>query len=200
MKMRWPAQYTMPQLLYSVSKLAPQINHATFAEAMKVLKLMKQEAEEGHTRVLYKKNPEKDMVVATFFYASLGKEDQGKSQLGAMHFVANQRLTEGPAQACLVDFTSTKSTRVVRSSMAGEAAWRRSGCSRLGTNGGPTGPGGMEGSASDPGFMITNAKNMFDHLISSGQINTERQTLDLLKRKTRGRASEEPNSSATKTG
>ena len=48
MKMRWPAQHCMPQMLYSVSKLAQQVTKATvqdFKEALSVLKTMRQEAE-----------------------------------------------------------------------------------------------------------------------------------------------------------
>ena len=124
MKMRWPAQHTMPQVLYLVSSLAQKINHATistFHEAIKVLNIMKEEVQRGHGRLWYRPIPEKDMTVVTYFDASLGKEDQGKSQLAAMHFVANKKVEQGPAEACVADFSTSKSTRVVRSSMAAEA-------------------------------------------------------------------------------
>lgn len=147
---------------------------------------MKEEAESGHARLKYQAIPEKEMVVATFFDASLGKEDQGKSQLGAMHFVANRKLTEGPAPACLVEFTSSKSTRVVRSSMAAEA------CSMslalymrlllwMLLTGDQRVPAEWRDQLRVPGYMVTDAKSLYDHLISTGQIPTERQTLlDLL--------------------
>lgn len=81
MKMRWPAQHTMPQVLYLVSSLAQKVNHATistFNEAIKVLNIMKEEVQPGHGRLWYRPIPEKDMTVVTYFDASLGKEDQGK--------------------------------------------------------------------------------------------------------------------------
>ena len=124
MKMRWPAQHTMPQILYLVSRLAQSINHgtiATFNEAIKVLNLMKEEVHRGHGRLWYRHIPEKELAVFTFFDASLGKEEQGRSQLGSIHFVGSAKASQGPAPASVVDFTTNKSTRVVRSSMSAEA-------------------------------------------------------------------------------
>lgn len=116
MKMRWPAQHAMPQVLYLVSSLAQKVNHATistFNEAIKVLNIMKEEVQRGHGRLWYRPIPEKDMTVVTYFNASLGKEDQGKLQLAAMHFVADKRVEQGPADACVADFAASKGIRVV---------------------------------------------------------------------------------------
>ena len=193
MKMRWPAQHTMPQVLYLVSKLSQQVNHATvatFQEGLKVLKLMKQESSEGRARLNYKSIPEKRMVIATFFDASLGKEDQGKSQLGAVHFVADQDLVQGPSPACVVEFSSTKSTRVVRSSMAAEACSMSLAADKhlyirlllwMLRTGDQTVVSNWREQLRMKGYMITDAKSLFDHMTSTGQIPSERQTLlDLL--------------------
>ena len=52
---------------------------------------------------------------------SLGKEEDGKSQLGSIHFLTTVKVKEGPTEATVIDFTTTKSSRVVRSSMAAES-------------------------------------------------------------------------------
>lgn len=193
MKMRWPAQHCMPQLLYQVSKLAQRVTKATvldFKEALKALETMKLEAEQGRARLWYRQVPEKELAVFSFFDASLGKEDLGRSQLGSIHFVGSKRASQGPAPASVVEFVTNKSTRVVRSSMAAEAlslclaADRHlyirlilqmllTGCQEVAMQ--------WRQKLNIPGSLITDAKSLFDHLTTTGQIPTERQTLlDLL--------------------
>jgi hypothetical protein len=193
MKMRWPAQHTMPQILYLVSRLAQSINHgtiATFNEAIKVLNLMKEEVHRGHGRLWYRHIPEKELAVFTFFDASLGKEEQGRSQLGSIHFVGSAKASQGPAPASVVDFTTNKSTRVVRSSMSAEALSLCTAADRhlylrlilqmLLTGVQEIAPTWRQ-HLKIPGSVITDAKSLFDHLVTTGQIPTERQTLlDLL--------------------
>ena len=193
MKMRWPAQHTMPEILYLVSRLAQSINHgtiATFNEAIKVLNLMKEEVHRGHGRLWYRHIPEKELAVFTFFDASLGKEEQGRSQLGSIHFVGSAKASQGPAPASVVDFTTNKSTRVVRSSMSAEALSLCTAADRhlylrlilqmLLTGVQEIAPTWRQ-HLKIPGSVITDAKSLFDHLVTTGQIPTERQTLlDLL--------------------
>lgn len=118
LKMRWPAQHCMPQLLYQVSKLAQRVTKAMvqdFKEALKALETIKQEAEQGRARLWYHQVPENELAVFSFFDASLGKEDLGCSQLGSIHFVGSKRASHGPAPASVVEFVTNKSTKVVPS-------------------------------------------------------------------------------------
>eukprot|EP00435_Cladocopium_sp_Y103_P022444 s2435_g5.t1 len=152
---------------------------------------MREEVQRGHGRLWYRPIPEKDMTVVTYFDASLGKEDQGKSQLAAMHFVANKKVDQGPADACFADFATSKSTRVVRSSMAAEACSMCLAADRhlyvrlllyiLMTGDQKVSAQWRRNQLKIPGFLTTDAKSLFDHMITTGQLPTERQTLlDLL--------------------
>ena len=193
MRMRWPAQHCMPQMLYYISKLAQEVNCATihsFKEALATLQLMKEEALQGRARLWYRKIREGDMAVVTFFDASLGKEDLGKSQLAAMHFVASKATVKGPAPASVTEFNTNKSTRVVRSSMAAEACsmclaadkhlYMRLILHMLLTGDQQAGPKWRE-KLKVLGYLVTDAKSLYDHMTTTGQIPTERQTLlDLL--------------------
>ena len=192
MRMRWPAQLAMPQLLYEVSLLAQRVSKAThgdFKEALKLHQKFLQEVEEGRAVLKY---PKMDGIpyLVTFFDASLGKEADGKSQLGAIHFLTDEEVVNGPRPASVVEFSTTKSTRVVRSSMAAESCSMSiavdrhmygrlildmllRGCYEVK----PT----WREDCKVKGGLVTDAKSLFDHLNTTGQIPQERQTmLDLL--------------------
>ena len=194
MKMRWPAQHCMPQMLYSVSKLAQKVTKATvqdFKDALKTLSTMKEEAKLGRARLWYQKIPEEELQVFSYFDASLGKEDQGRSQLASVHFVGSKKVLTGPGKASVVEFTTNKSTRVVRSSMAAEAnsmciaadrhLYIRLILQQLLSGQQDVGSQWRE-RLRVPGSLVTDARSLFDHLTTTGQIPTERQTLlhDLL--------------------
>ena len=182
----------MPQVLYEVSLLAQKVSKAThgdFREAQALHKRFLQEAEAGRAALKYPKMEGVPYLV-TYFDASLGKEADGKSQLGAIHFLTDEGVMNGPRPACAVEFTTTKSSRVVRSSMAAEAcsmsvAVDRHMYARLILD--MLLRGSYEVTASwrenchVKGGLVTDAKSLYDHLTTTGQIPKERQTmLDLL--------------------
>ena len=196
MRLRWPAQQVMPHLLYEVSKLAQRVSGATyqdFQDAVKLHKKAVQEAAEGRGCLRYPtlrlRSGERPYLV-TYFDASLGKEKDGKSQLGHVHFMTSSGSAEGPAPAVAVDFSTNKSTRVVRSSMAAEAssmsiAVDRHLYNRLLIQMLWDGPFQLEADwrakMTVSGTVVTDAKSLYDHLQTTGQIPTERQTmLDLM--------------------
>ena len=61
-------------------------------------------------------------MFVTYFDASLGKEEKGQSQQGAVHFITSVKAETQPANAGILEFNSGRVSRVVRSSMAAEAA------------------------------------------------------------------------------
>lgn len=70
MRLRWPAQQTMPHLLYSTSSLAQRVNRATygdFDEAVKLHKVMVAEAEAGRARLHYPETKPAEPFVLSFF-------------------------------------------------------------------------------------------------------------------------------------
>ena len=112
MRMRWPAQLALPQLLYEVSLLAQRVSKAThgdFKEALKLHQKFLDEVEEGRAVLKYPRMSGTPYLV-TFFDASLGKESDGKSQLGAIHFLTDEEVVNGPRPASVVEFSTTKSS------------------------------------------------------------------------------------------
>lgn len=193
MRLRWPAQQTMPHLLYEVSSLAQRVTKAThedYKEALKLTQKFIEEAEAGRASLTYPVLNDKKMFFLSFFDASLGKEQDGKSQLGALHFVTTEDARQRPTQASVVEFTTNKSTRVCRSSMAAEAM-SMSLCvdrhlyGRLVLDMMLWGHRQLQEdwrtTMTVQGGLVTDAKSLYDHLGSTGQIPTERQTmLDLM--------------------
>ena len=182
----------MPQLLYETSSLAQRVSGATvkdFKDAVKLYHKMVEEAKEGRARLRYPKITGPPCLV-TFFDASFGKEKDGKSQLGHIHFLTSTDVEYRLQNATTVDFGMSRSGRVVRSSMAAESnsmsiATDRHLYNRLLTEmllygAKKVGPNWRE-ELRVPGFVVTDAKSLFDHLQSTGQLPTERQTmLDLM--------------------
>ncbi len=122
MRLRWPAQLAMPQMLYSVSQLAQKVSRATHGDLQDAISLHQKFLEgvqEGRAEIRYPRLQGEPYIV-TYFDASLGKEEDGKSQLG-VHFLTDTKVEFGPRAAAAIDFQTTKSTRVVRSSMAAES-------------------------------------------------------------------------------
>ena len=192
MRLRWPAQLAMPQMLYSVSSLAQRVAKATYAdmeEAMGLHKKFLEEVREGRAELRYPKLQGTPFLV-TFFDASLGKEVDGKSQLGAIHFLSDTGVEYGPRPAAVVDFQTAKSTRVVRSTMAAESASLslaadRHVYTRLLLDQMLRGVYEVKPTwrtdCQVGGGLVTDARSLYDPVGSTGQVPQERQTmLDLL--------------------
>ncbi|CAJ1408326.1 unnamed protein product [Effrenium voratum] len=96
-------------------------SYADVKKANKTLKDMKALAESGGAILKYPYIGGEVMFV-TYFDASLGKEEKGQSQQGAVHFITSVKAETQPANAGILEFNSGRVSRVVRSSMAAEAA------------------------------------------------------------------------------
>ena len=192
MRLRWPAQLAMPQMLYSVSSLAQRVSKATYADYQEAVGLHKrflEEVREGRAELKYPRLQGTPFLV-TFFDASLGKEADGKSQLGAIHFLSDTAVEYGPRPAAVVDFQTSKSTRVVRSTMAAESASLslaadRHVYTRLILDQMLRGVYEVKPTwrtdCQVGGGLVTDARSVYDHMGTTGQVPQERQTmLDLL--------------------
>ena len=189
MRLRWPAQQTMPQCLYEVSSLAQRVSKAgaaDYKEALKLLEKLRYESEQGRAALRYPVLKDEELYVVTYFDASLGKEQDGKSQLGAMHFLTTKDVASGPQDAALIDFTTSKSSRVVRSSMAAESCSLSLAVDRhlfirllldMMVRGKYEVGSEWRSQMKTQGSIVTDAKSLFDHLQTTGQIPSERQTI-----------------------
>ena len=96
--------------------------HADYKEAVKLHQKFAEEANAGRARLTYPPlDKNNKWFYVSYFDASLGKESDGKSQLGAVHFLTTAAARTGPAAAAPVEFSTNKSSRVLRSSMSAEA-------------------------------------------------------------------------------
>ena len=193
MQLRWPAQKLLTQVLYGVSYLAQKVNEATVAhvkEANRLLKLAKEEVQAGRATYTYHAVDLSNVTVVTYFDASLGKEEGYKSQAGMMTFVTSAAALEKMTIANRVEHHSKKISRVVKSSMAAEAASLSMavdkhlftrvllqalmyGEANIGSD--------WRKDLKISGYVVTDARALYDHITTTGSLPAERATMmDLL--------------------
>ena len=192
MQLRWPAQHVLPERLFVISELAQAITRATMIEARhanKVLLEFKEIAKQGLMRVCYRPLKGEPYLIS-FFDASLGKSDAKRAQQGQVHFLASSAALTGPDVASIIEFRSSRITRVVKSSLAAEGnalssavdeqLFLRLVCSAL-WYGPMTITSTWKEDLKVGGTAVTDAKALYDHLLKTGHMTAERQTaLDIL--------------------
>ena len=192
MRMRWPCQHVLPEYMYRVSALAQCVSRATYGDmkdANTLLEDMKKTAESGLAKLTYRPL-QGEVCFVTFFDASLGKKKDGTAQQGEIHFMTDKRVTEESRIACVIEYHSNKISRVVRSSMAAESCALAAATDKQLYNrllyralqhGEVEVPIDWREKLVNAGYMVTDAKSLFDHCHKTGGLAQERQTaLDLL--------------------
>lgn len=192
MQLRWPAQHVLPEKLYAVSELAQAVTKATMSHARtanSLLATFQKMAESGMMKMIYRPLPG-DPCVVSFFDASLGKSTGVKAQQGQVHFLSTLQARDEPVISSVVEFRSSRITRVVKSSLAAEGNALSNAADeqlflRLITGALWYGPevvtAEWKESLRVPGIVVTDAKALFDHLEKTGHMTSERQTmLDIL--------------------
>ena len=97
----------MPHLLYDVSRLAQRVTKASEEDCREALKLHQrflEEAEQGRACLHFPRLSREKLCLVTYFDASLGKEEDGRSQLGSTHFLTTIGAKKGPTAAAVIDF------------------------------------------------------------------------------------------------
>ena len=95
MQMRWPAQHVLPEFMSAISLMTQRTTKATYTDLKKanmLLEKMKWKANNGETRLHYRKIEGK-VIFITFFDASLGKKVDQSTQSGKVHFVSSEATT-----------------------------------------------------------------------------------------------------------
>ena len=98
MRLRWPAQQTMPHLLYWTRSLAQRVKQATYADYAEGVA----EADAGRTRLFHPKI--RGELYGVIFDASLRKERDGKAQIGGIHFLTHKEIRNGPQLAAPLEY------------------------------------------------------------------------------------------------
>ena len=191
-QLRWPSHFVMPEFLFEVSALAQCVGDAKWSDLKVVNSLldrMKEAAKQGQAKLelcALKKDP----ILVTYFDASLGKTKSGASQRGEVHFACEGSVLNGMGKAAIIEFHSSKISRVVHSSMAAECA------SMVGSADGLLFNRKMFDAlfcgkievASEwrqelrvPGHFVTDARSLYGHIHGTNALASERQTaLDIM--------------------
>lgn len=123
-QLAWPAKVCYPQLSYDVSDLQQRFNIATVAElvranaVLRTAKKLGQEVTTMHVHGIDLSN----YAVVSVTDASFAGQPKGGSQMGFAVLIADKEILEGKARAVMVDWGSKKIQRVVKSTIAAEAA------------------------------------------------------------------------------
>ena len=193
-KARWPIARLAPQLAYSVSALAQSTKDGRKLLHMRALNEVVDRLQEANARgeatLKVRRVPLKDLQVLTLMDASFAQEVGSKSQMGFMSMLTSSDVQRGPEVCNLVEFQSNTITRVVGSTMAAESAAMsialdRQLYLRLLVEGILYGEPDLRGDwrmkLKVPGYLVTDAKSLFDHVSKVGSLPVPRQTLiDLL--------------------
>ena len=193
MKLRWPAQKLLTQVLYGVSALAQKVNEAKVKHVKEINRLVKVAQEERHAgraKVTHRPIDLSNPCIVTYFDASLGKEEGYKSQAGMVTFASDGKVLEKMTNCNRVEAHSKKITRVVKSSLAAESAslsmavdkhlYSRVLFQALMYGEGRIGADWRKDLTVE-GYVVTDARALFDHITTTGSLPAERATMmDLL--------------------
>ena len=193
MRMRWPGQHVFPEFMYRISALAQRVGTAVFFEDMKDANALCSEmhaaARAGKAKIEYRPLEGETMFV-TFFDAALGRKQDGSAQAGEFHLITDKRALTESRPSNLLEFHSSKISRVVRSSMAAESCALTKGADHQLYNrllydalcfGRIEVKSEWRNQLHALGVLVTDAKALYDHCLTTGHMAQERQTaIDLL--------------------
>ena len=124
MKLAWPVRHVAPQLAYGVSLLSSKINQAAMLDWRRLYTLQKEAKElvrNGQARIVFRKLSLDKAVVVTSLDASFAKEPGLKSQSGFVSMITEESIYTRPTLCNVVEYGSSRISRVVKSTMAAES-------------------------------------------------------------------------------
>ena len=122
-QLAWAARESLPHIAYDVSDLQQRFNTATVAELVRansVLRTAKKLVKE--IALNFVPLNLKDIVFSSVTDASFAGQPNGGSQLGFAILIGDRAILEGSGKANMLDWGSKKIHRVVKSTLAAEAA------------------------------------------------------------------------------
>ena len=191
---RWPVSHVAPKLAYEVSKAAQKdFTELTYEDVKflnNIIRKLQIMVEKGDARLKFRKLDLSDLQVVTPFDASFAREPGMKSQLGFMNLITSKYIIEQECLCNVVEFQSSTIHRVVKSTLAAEAAALSTAIDRQlylrlllesFVYGEPECGPDWRHKLKIPGVLVTDAKSLYDHLSKTGSVPKEKQTLiDLL--------------------
>ena len=191
---RWPVSHVVPKLAYEVSKAAQKDFTELTCEDVKflndIIRKLQIMVEKGDARLKFHKMDLNDLQVVTPFDASFAREPGMRSQLGFMNLITSKCINKHECLCNVVEFQSSTIHRVVKSTLAAEAAALSTAIDRQLylrllleslLYGEPECGPDWRHKLEIPGVLVTDAKSLYDHLSKTGSVPKEKQTLiDLL--------------------
>jgi hypothetical protein len=193
MKLSWPVRHVLPQLAYGVSYLTSKNNQATIGDWKQLYKLQTEALDlvsKNEACIVFRKLDMDNLLIVTSLDASFSKEEGMKSQCGFISVITENTILDQPTLCSIVEYQSTRITRVVKSTMAAESAalslaldrqlYLRLMLEAILYGEPPMGPNWRH-ELKIPGILVTDARSLHDHINKTGSLPSERQTLiDLL--------------------
>ncbi len=124
-KARWPIAKLAPELLYGVGALAQGETSNTLVHVKALNELVGRLHainEEGQARLSIVPTDLSSVAVVAVMDASFANEPGKKSQAGFIGLVATDMIKNGPVRCSIAEFKGSTISRVVRSTVAAEAA------------------------------------------------------------------------------
>ena len=122
-QLAWVARETLPQIAYEVSDLQQRFNQGTVAELVKANHVLrKAKALTGVNKLRFVPINLKDVQFISVTDAAFANQPRGASQMGSAVLISTTKILEGSDTANLLEWGSRKIHRVVKSTLAAEAA------------------------------------------------------------------------------
>jgi len=193
-QVRWPVSHIAPQMAYEVNRAAQKAQGEWVVTDIVQLNAMVRKLQElaacGAARLTLRKLVPGTWKVLTSFDASFAREPGMKSQLGFMTFLTTGLIEQEETVCNVAEFQSSTIHRVVKSTLAAEAASMSTALDRqlylrllleAILYGEPACGPDWRHRLKIPGILITDARSLYDHLNKTGSVPKEKQTLiDLL--------------------
>ena len=188
-KLAWPARETMPQIAFDVSEAQQKMAEPVVARLLEINALLRK-AKKIESSMCSIRIPKIDLetaVMVAFSDASFGNMPRHGSQAGFMILVAGATCVKQSAKAAVVSWASHRIKRVVKSTLAAEAAAlseaqdqleyaRAQFMQMLGKVDGRN----WQEALKMPGYLVIDAKSLYDSLMKPGSAPKEKRVaLDL---------------------
>eukprot|EP00971_Amphidinium_carterae_P093984 1859779-Amphidinium_carterae.2 len=189
-ELQWACTQTRPDLAAETSILSSAANAASVGQVKRINKLLRRAAQ-SEVSLILRKLPDKltNLQWLVVSDAAYGVRDKGMSQAGGLVFLTTGAIANAElAPVSLIDWTSTKITRVVRSSFAAETQAAVTALETLEALQakwdelvyGTTCRCFRESGPSIPGNLVVDCRGLYSHLIAEQAVKPSTSTGSVL--------------------
>lgn len=125
MRVYWPARRLLPHIMYEVNRIAGELNSATYGHIRRInatVKRLRELHEGGEDQLLFRAVDLRSPFIVTPFDVSYANDPGSRSQATFLNIATDKSILSGRASAGLLEHSSRRISKVVRSTMAAESA------------------------------------------------------------------------------